>query len=291
MAGGWPLGGEVCNGTDQGTNLAIADGTVITASTVNTKGSWVQLVASSAIDACWIVVACDGEYTYDASGNPTFGIDIGIGPSGSEQVIIANLTNTGFSTAVTQCSDVRWAFPCQIASGTRIAARMASSNSSADELAIQVTLFDGGWNVMEGSSGFVDTYGFVSGSTIGTAIDPGGTANTKGSYSQLTASTSYDLLGFILGYDTQAQTTGSTSTFQVLLDIAVGAGGSEIVILPNIPLTICKSTTRLFNISPWKTAFLPIAIPAGTRIAARAQASVNTATARVFGLTLYGVRA
>jgi len=284
MAGGWPIGSEVCNGTDQGSVTTTSNGTaVVTSSSTNTKGSWTQLIASSAIDACWIVVTGGAASTAD-----TLAFDIGVGASGSEIAIIQNIIN--FSNNSWPI-DSRLAFPCQIAAGTRISAR-AQATVASQTMNIQVTLFDGEWNALEGAEGVVDTYGFVSSTTLGTAIDPGATTNTKGTYAQLTASTTADLLGFMLAFDFQNDNAGAVGQITNLIDISTGASGSEIVLVPNIVINYMNyGSADGCAIYPTHIPFIPCPIPAGTRIAARAQSSNATATTRVFGLTFYGVRA
>jgi len=286
MAGGWPIGSEVCNGTDQGTVTASSVGTTITSSsTANTYGSWTQLVASSAIDCCWLVISSTTVFANTAND---IVIDIGVGASGSEKVIISAIHTIGNNAWP---SLTRFAFPCQIAAGTRIAAR-SQSNGTSQGAYVQVTLFDGEWNALEGAEGVVDTYGFQSGTTLGAAIDPGATVNTKGSYTQLTASSTADLLGFMLAFDFQNDTAGAGVQNQFLLDIATGASGSEKVLIPNIAFNFMSDGAGDgCYIKPEFIPFIPCPIPSGTRIAARAQATINTATTRVFGLTFYGVRA
>jgi len=286
MAGGWPNGPEVVNATDQGTVTASSQGTaVISSSTTNTYGSWTQLIASSAIDCCFVMVQVSCP-TGVAAGNV---VDIGVGASGSEKVIISaiQVLSTVSSSFVGGMTTV--VFPCQIVTGTRIAARSQSSTASTT-MYVSVILFDGAYTQGEGASGVVDTYGFVSTTTLGTAIDPGATVNTKGSYVQITASTTSDLAGFILVFDMQGQ-ENTTVDYEALIDIATGASGSEKVLIPNMPFTGNLATGPWQpGMNPEATEFIPIAIPASTRVAIRAQSSANTATARVFGVTMYGVR-
>jgi len=175
MAGGWPIGPEVVNATDQGTVTASSIGTAVTAGTANTKGSWTQVVASSSIDCSFIMVMVSAMPSV-AQANV---IDIGVGASGSEIAVIQNIQAVGAPTTSFAGFVTSLIFPCQIAAGTRIAARAQSSTASS-VLDVSVILFDGAYTQGEGASGVIDTYGFVSSTTLGTAIDPGATANTKG---------------------------------------------------------------------------------------------------------------
>jgi hypothetical protein len=271
MAGGWPIGFGLANGYDYGSVTTTTIGTLVTGGSANTKGSYSQLTGATTYDACWIVVtitpASAAAYEYQG------GIDIAIGASGSENLLINNLMawNDGY-----YCSCVRYAFPCQIPAGTRVAARCQSAQAS-NTYAVSITLFDGDFVQMEGSAS-IDSYGFLTASSQGTAVTASATANAKGSYAQLTAATSYDLMGFALGFDTQGAAPTNAYMF---VDIAVGPAGSEQVICSNIPI-MSGSANPLTN-----TEFIPIQIPAGTRIAARASSSTGSTVA---GISLMGVR-
>lgn len=276
MAGGWPIYLDVCNGKDSGTVLTTSLGTVITASsTANTKGSYTQLVASTAYDACFMMVTISAPSTANAINSKAELIDIATGASGSEIVLVPNLIFPAYS--YTTIYGVSYGFPCCIPAGTRIAAR-SQSGLASNTSGVQVTLFDGSFSQPEGF-GIVDSYGPSTSTSLGTPAIASGTADAKGSYAQLTASTSHDLAGVMVALDTQNATLNNTA---FLVDIAIGASGSEVVIVPNI--MVCCGSGWL---SPPVTPFIPVNIPAGTRIAARVQSNVASATA---GVSLYGVR-
>jgi hypothetical protein len=102
----------------------------------------------------------------------------------------------------------------------------------------------------------------------GTTITGSATANTKGAYTQLTASTTGDTTHILVKF---CMADSSISPTGVLIDIAVGASGSEQVIIPNFMVAVDGG-----YISTTSTLLFPIAIPSGTRIAARCQASVGS---------------
>lgn len=268
MPGGFPLGLDVCNGTDQGTATGTSQGTSITAGAANTAGSFTQLVASSAIDASWMIVICN-----QASAAGALAVDIAVGASGSEKVIAQQIVSVEASGAAV-------AFPCSIPAGTRISARAQSSTASAT-VGVSVILFDGAFTQMDGNGG-ADSIGFVSGSTTGTTVTASASTNTKGSYAQLVASTTRDYIGLFGAFDTG----GTTTAHHNLLDIAIGASGSEQVIIPNFPAVSSAQGLSANLFSPENIPFTPILIPAGTRIAARMQSNVASSAMHV---TLYGV--
>ena len=100
-------------------------------------------------------------------------------------------------------------------------------------------------------------------STFGTRATAGGSANTKGSWSQVTASLPHDAYGFWL---TMAGTATSATSTDGLLDIGIGTGGSEVVLVPDLLAGWLGSPTQ----GP-RTLFIPIFIPKGTLVAIRNQ--------------------
>jgi hypothetical protein len=112
----------------------------------------------------------------------------------------------------------------------------------------------------------------VSIGTCGTAVTPGN--GSKSSYVQLTAGTLRDYIGVFGIVDTCGNSGGLSA-----LDIAIGSGGNEVVIIPN--QVAYFGTCCIID-------FIPINIPMGTRIAYRA-ANCGGSAASAIGLTLYGL--
>lgn len=262
MPGGFPLLGSICNGTDIGTVGASSNGTaVVGGGSNNVKGSWVQLTASSPTDTVMVLVSIQYDSTLDAgffsTGVP---VDIAVGGAGSEVIVINNiLMYVNYYNP--QC--IYALLPLNIPAGSRISARAADSYGGTFTSRVQLTLFDGSFEIGDGISGY-DSVGFVSGSSIGTQVFDPGSNNTKGSWTQLVASTTRDYVGFM---PITSFKLGGSRTY--MIDIAIGSGGNEKVILPN--LLMSGDSGAICN------AFFPIAIPAGTRISARKQSDITTA--------------
>ena len=290
MPGGWPIGGDVCNTTAQGIVAASSRGTgVLTSATANTKGPWVELVPSTAIDCCVIKITIDATGS-GAVGNASF--DIAIGASGSETIIVSDLICAQV-TGIANFDCVSYLFPLAIPAGTRIAARGQNGTStSAQTFYLSLQLLDGAFSEQEGYA-LIDTYGFNSAATQGTTIDSGATIDTKGVYSQLVSATHYDLAGFSLVVDKQNQNGGNqVVNIQWLFDLAVGPSGSEVPLMTNlVAMGAARNGFGTTYISHETTDFIKVSIPAGTRISARAQSTTADSVARLFGLTFYGVRA
>jgi hypothetical protein len=103
----------------------------------------------------------------------------------------------------------------------------------------------------------------------GTAITP--TTGSKSGWVQLTASTgSFDSYGILINFNSNSASNASRNT---MADIGIGAAGSEIVVIENL---ICAgASTYVVGFNQWY--FFPLLIPAGSRLAIRAQSSVTTA--------------
>lgn len=279
MPGGLPLGLEVCNGKSVGAVIASGNGTTVSSSvSANTKGSWVQLISSLPADAVYVTVFVSG---FDLNNSNFGAVDIGVGASGSEIPIINNLIFMGGRSLASVFTAQVYTFPLSVPAGTRISARTQTNNGN-DGLFVNCVFHDGSLTQIEGCAG-VDAIGFLSASTTGTVIDPGATASTKGAYTQLVASTSRDYLGFFWNINGAGQTASDYSSGFV--DIAIGASGSEQIIMPDCFYCVDGS----IGFTSGDGGFIPIQIPAGSRIAARSSNFNNVATSRVIGLTLYGV--
>jgi hypothetical protein len=97
-----------------------------------------------------------------------------------------------------------------------------------------------------------------------------GSANTKGSYSAAISSTARNASGLI------AYLEVLSATADYLLDIAIGAAGSEQVIAENLIFSGATYSTRTTSV-----VHLPISIKAGTRISCRIQSTTGSATATI----------
>lgn len=268
MSGGFPLGLEICNCNDQGTVGASTLGTTVQCG-AGAYGSYVQLVASTPSDTCKIVVFV--ETNSSANNDNQEMVAIAVGSAGNEKVVISDLIISAPSGGTQVAA---WEFPISIPAGSRISAA-AEGISHTDNMYVSVLLFDGAFTQMEGSAG-VDSIGKAS-AAQGTQVTSGA-ANAKGSYAQLIASTSGDYMGFSLGLCANNANVGTNTP--VLIDVAIGASGSEIPILSNYFGSASSGAGD--NANP----FFPIPIPAGSRISARMQDAAGGVTRQ---LIVYGV--
>jgi len=277
------------NGHAIGAVTSAATGTLVSSNaSANTKGSWAQIDAATPYDCAFAAISLSAQNT--TSTQPvSWAVDIGVGASGSETAIVPNLLlSTEYANAqLAGCAYHCIALPLQIPAGTRIAARCQDSVGGGN-VAVSLLLFDGAFTQMEGCAG-VDAIGFTSASTNGTTITVSTTPGTKSAYSQLIAATARDYIGFFAIFDSQPSFVYGQAAF----DIAIGASGSEVVIVPNCLVGAYDggvSNKPYWPIGPL-LPFVPLGIPAGTRIAARValQSYNSSAGSGNVGITLYGV--
>ena len=229
--------------------------------------SYTQLVAATTYE--W----CGFHFVYDATSVSQHSVTLGIGSAGNEFALIADLLEDGRVSGNVAYGDLFC--PLRIPVGTRIAAK--TSIATPGNACI--------YGMAAGASGGVACGSIceLAGTAgTGTDVDAGATANTKGAWTQLSASTAYPWRGFMLSI---ADASSSSSNDPFLVDIGIGGSGSEQPILSNF------FVRRLLNhgvVNPWHGPFL-CDVPAGTRIAARVQTNTLTSTIRHLGINVHGI--
>ena len=261
-----PFGGTSSFSSDVDTSTTTP--TVITTGASPGMGSWAEMIAATPHHAAWISVVARGYALYD----------IGIGGSGSEVVIIPELAIRARSFGDSQGP---FLFPIFIPAGSRISARANDGGSSSSVYAHAVLTAPS--SVCPVGGGYVYGYGDTDISGYALSLDPGGTANTKSSWLELTAATNRPHNWFVLQvYPTDSTLAAAQNWF---VDLAVGGSGSEQVVAENLFLS-ASTTSDQFTGGPF---YLPISVPQGSRISVRAQCSVNTASDRLLRVRLFGV--
>jgi hypothetical protein len=109
-----------------------------------------------------------------------------------------------------------------------------------------------------------------------------GVANTKGAYTQFVASAAFDVCGILLNANLNPGD-------EDLIDIAVGAPGSEVDVIPNIPISNFRTNT-VMDVVEW----IPIYIPKGSRISMRVQSTnaspILQVKLQLLGDPFYGIQ-
>lgn len=240
----------------------------------NTKGSWVELIAATSFkyEALDIAAFADG------GGGQCYLVDLAIGASGSEVVVLSNLLVD--SARALHHNQIRLRLQFSIPVGSRLAVRCQEAGGSGTRyVTVSVTGINGGYNFLPGSAGSVTTYGADTAASNGTLIDPGAVSNTWGAWTEMTASSGpHSGIAIVLG--TNKFSSGIASavyTFQ----LAVGGSGSETVVCEFRSCVTASSTRLQSNVIHWLGS-----LPAGTRLAMRSKttdASSREASAILLG--------
>lgn len=243
--------------------------------TPNVKGSYLQLVASCPFDAAGFFLHFAGSNntnTFDAL------VDLAVGAAASEQVILENflISVSGFFGAKTHVF-----IPLRIKAGERIAARMQATTGGAT-LGVGVQLVAGDF-FSELGLGRATTYGAVTADSGGTQVDPGATAHTKGSWTQIVASLTNPIRYLVVCFGSRNNGVYDNSA-NSLTDIGVGAAASEQVLVDDLH-SVVFGATDLHD--PGAFARF-VSAAAGQRLAARCQSGVTDANDRLRDYVVIG---
>jgi len=258
---------EVCQAEAIGVDTSTTSGVTFTTSgSANTKSSYAQIIASTAVDISWLILSV--RQSSSSSSFHAMAFDIAIGGSGSEVDVIKNVV---FSWPAGDPGNGTIALPIQIPAGTRVSYRVQDS-SPGSTFVLALYGFTGNF----GHISSYESIGFDAANTRGTETNLSGTANVAGSWVQLSASTGKDYAGLFVVVDTQDINTSA----RFLIEIGIGGSGSEVAILSFLASINNGMSASWFG-------FVPIVIKAGTRIAVRATAHDTTLFAKP-RVTFYG---
>lgn len=216
----------------------------------HTEGSYVEIENSTLIDA-------DGFFLYQrsyAGNNICAFVDVAVGGAGSEQDIVVDFPLWSENVGIHLYYDI----PIPIPSGTRLSARVRASTGSPGNQGVGITLYKTGdkkqpiWAAADVSIGKDLT------NTKGTSVVNG--TSGFGSWTELEASISNDIVGFFVHYGHNLATIADSLG---LFEIGIGAASSEQTIWGQAYLREASDGQIPHTI------FIPIAIPSGTRVAIR----------------------
>lgn len=278
MSGGFNTSLGLSRGIGYGANATNqVGGTVVTAPVANnTKGAWTQIGANTSSDTTSIYL--QAAYAQGSTGALDFAaaLDIGVGPSGSQQVLIGNVNfstgNTGSTNNLTCYNNI---FPLSITANNAIWARWASNaTATTGTMNISLKTFDSQYAGNPTITKY-DTIGANATVTgMGTTITAG--AAVQSSWVQLGANTARDYYGFFAIFDSDG--VGPTNT-NYIINIGIGPSGSQKILVSNWTLYDIQFCTH-------NSPFFEIYIPANNAIWVQA-AALNGGT-QVMNLTLYG---
>lgn len=137
-SGASPQMGQI---VDYGTNPADSGATGIDPGTsLNTKNSWAQLVASTARPIRALIVAI-GNQANTAMATANWLLDVSIGPAGQEHIIIPDILLSAAAAGDTMTPPVLGPFPISIPPGSRIAAHAQCSISAATNRLFDIAVY------------------------------------------------------------------------------------------------------------------------------------------------------
>lgn len=247
-------------------------GTTVTAdASADTKGSWTSLGTTNFEYAALQI------NSMRHSVSAQYLIDVAFGSSGNEVPVAGNLSVS--NTLKTGDYGQSFLLPIRIPLGKTVRARIACSTGGASA----VLSLSGMSRNVPGFNGFSQCVPiFVSTNSHGTQISGSGSANSKGSWTTLSASLPYNFDAMMIIIDPVDANRGSGNG---LLDIGVGAEGSEYVLIPNLSFTWGSSQD---TVEPDRLSPFPVKLKSGTRLSARFQADTTTAGDDSLGLAVYG---
>lgn len=194
---------------------------VTTGAARTTKGTPVELVASTLYDAHWLRIIAHG---YAATGNGSdAAMDILIGAA-TEEILIADLLfGSAGAMGVAGVGGKVWDFPIYIPAGSRLAVQAAGRRTST-AFRVAYQLFGGNCSPLWPVGSKVTTYGNASAS--GTAVTAG-LSGAEGSWTQITGSTSEDHIAVVPSWQCGNDTTMTNQVCS--LDIGMGAATEELI--------------------------------------------------------------
>lgn len=244
--------------------------TASTSGTSVTTASIAQLAASTSFDYDAICVNAIGN---NISADTA--LDIYLGASGSEYTLIDKLRIT---KANSNPQGIAALLPLAVPRGSRVSAKSYGGTVN--------TIIQGMGIGTLGDRGYKRAVSMGISSNFGVTIALGATANVLTSWTQIIASTPHHFNGLMVVIG-NGQRSVASNTNAWLVDIAIGASGSEQAIIKQL-YTMSFGNT-VFFMTPSFFGPFPCSIPAGSRISARAQCNSNGSTTRNIDVAVYGL--
>lgn len=239
---------------DVATASSTRNGISVTSGAANTEGTAASIDASTSVASSGLVITLNTN-TSGSATNTSVALRVKVGGVTRWHLLIGYLP---IETSIY--------LPGYIAAGSAVTAT-AQATAASKLVAISAQFMSAGSPQV-----FSDTpiqIGTITTAGRGVTVTPHATAGTKGSWVELTASTSAAIIAMVV----TAQLNGATvvSNSGILLDIGVGAVGSESVVLPDLHFTANTAEVLI----PRVPLTYGVVIPAGSRIAVRSSTSIG----------------
>ena len=251
---------------------AAAQGTAVTPQT-GAKGAWTQLIASTTAESYGLLICINSNTASNASRNTV--LDIGIGASGSEVVIIPDLLAGNAAAYTIGGSGIWYYFPVTIEAGARISARAQGTVATAFRVFVQAMQRPLNPSLIKKAS-FVDAFGITV--PVGTNLLPGTTAESGWT---LLGTTTRRCWFWQIGAQMPSGDTAHNAAV-IHMDLAEGNGTNFNIMLQDVVFT--TATTEAHTATPL-TLGCEFPVPEGRSIYVRAQTS---GTAETIQIAAYG---
>lgn len=265
--------------SDTGANAAASTGITITsnASTHTKATTWTEIITATTYEADWVMVCL----TCVTSTLGAFLVDIGVGASTAEQVLIPDLFYQW--AGANRMSTLYWLFPLRIPRGTRLSAR-CQCNTGSSTMGVSIITISSPIGAPPGLAR-VQACGITSSGATSDVVlaDPGATPNTDGTWTEIIASTGFAYKWMCVSMYNRTDLTLAADTND-LLDIGVGANPNETPLINDLWV---RGSTLSDN--KGMVYCFPCAVAAGTRLTARHRCDVATSGDRRLDVAIYGV--
>jgi hypothetical protein len=268
-------GGPAEAGSTPGTSSGIS---ITAGGSNNAKNTtFTTLIAATTYETNWLLITARETSIVGLSSG--YLIDIAVGAAAAEQILIPNLHVHQRDAAIWRGH--QWLMPLRVPRGTRISARCQCS-TGAGTIKMHVIAFS---SSIDGPPGLsrCEASGAVTATSRGTPVDSGGVAHTDVTL-QFAATTGFAYRWMCLEAS-NATDIALTANTSFLVDVLTGAGGSEVVVVPDLWFS---GTTGDDAMTPVVQCF-PCNIAAGARLALRARCSITTASERASEYVIHGV--
>lgn len=242
-------------------------------------GTAISTGASSGIKGTWVTLGTTG-FNYDGlvlflkGFGSSRGCQIDIGYGATPDIAVAD----SFWVATTNCNGLAYNFPVRVPAGVALRVRIATNGGSGDSAAVSACGYQyNGWNRGFTYAEALNT--FSSGFPVTGLALPGNTTQTA--WTQLIAATANDYDAIVV--EQPYVVAGTTTAAEVQLQFGIGAAAAEspLFSLNRINVISISTLERLDRF------IMPCAIPKGSRISFRLQASSGT-SANVYRPNLLG---
>ncbi len=197
--------------------------TLTAGATPHTKGAWTELLASAGADIHGVVLQVGGTGVNAGTGRCL--LDIGVGPAGSERVVVPDwMCGAGRGIGPNSWGHIMFV-PIYIAGGSRVATRIqreaASGTCQFQAAFLEQPMWPGS------TAHVVAGYGVDPATSTGVVVT-GGSAPNFGAWTQVVASTTEPGRWWWVSMDCGNDTSQNAATYRVQL--GVGASGAEVVV-------------------------------------------------------------